>query len=226
METTNIPDQLTYHAPHPPVPQAGKDRLYLPARIISAIFTPFLFPFVAFLLLFSLTYLHILPLRYKITMLVLVYCFTIFLPILSIYLFHKLSGRTLRALRHREKRFIPYVLTILSYAGCLFTMARLHVPRYLSGIITATLLCMVICAIVNVKWKISTHMASSGMMIGGMLSYSFIFQFNPVGWLSAFILLAGMLGSARIIVRQHTLGEVGGGFLVGFLCGVIGILFI
>lgn len=48
----------------------------------------------------------------------------------------------------------------------------------------------------------------------------------PVGWLSGFILLAGLLGSARIILRQHTLCEVGGGFLAGLFCGVTGILFI
>ena len=105
-------------------------------------------------------------------------------------------------------------------------MARLHVPHYLSGIITSSLLCMVICALINFKWKISTHMASSGMIIGGILSYSFIFHFNPIGWLCAFVLLAGMLGSARIILRQHTLGEVGEGFLAGLFCGITGILFI
>ena len=96
----------------------------------------------------------------------------------------------------------------------------------MSGIIIATLLCMIICTSINLKWKISTHMASCGMIIGGLLSYSFIFQFNPIWWLCGFILLAGMLGSARIIVRQHTLNEVGGGFLVGLFCGIIGILFI
>ena len=96
----------------------------------------------------------------------------------------------------------------------------------MSGIIVDTLLCMVICTVINLKWKISTHMASIGMMVGGMLSFSFIFQFNPTWWLCIFILLAGMLGSARIILRQHTLYEVGGGFAVGLFCGVIGILFI
>ena len=226
MDTNNIPDQLAFHEHQQPQLRPEKDALYLPARIISAVFTPFLFPFVAFLLLFSFTYLHILPTRYKVTILTLVYCFTIFLPMLAIYLFHKLNGWTLRAMRDREKRFMPYVLTISSYVGCLITMSRLHVPRYLSGIITATLLCMIICAVINVKWKISTHMASSGMMVGGMLSYSLLFQFNPVWWLCGFILLAGLLGSARIIVRQHTLAEVGGGFLAGLLCGIIGILFI
>ena len=145
---------------------------------------------------------------------------------LSIYLMQKINGWTLHELGKRERRFVPYLLTILSYAGCIFTMYRYHLPRYMGGIITATLLCMVICALIDIIWKISTHTASSGMMVGGLLSYSFIFQFNPISWLCAFILLAGMLGSARIIVRQHTLNEVAGGFFVGLFCGIIGILFI
>ena len=191
MEETNIPSQLTYHEPEPDKGNRPKDTLYRASRVISAVFTPFMLPFVAFVLLFTFTYLRILPLRYKLTVLCIVYCFT-----------------------------------ILSYAGCVLTMYRYHLPRYMGGIIVATLLCMVICALINIKWKISTHTASSGMMVGGLLSYSFIFQFNPTGWLCAFILLAGMLGSARIIVRQHTLNEVAGGFFVGLFCGVIGILFI
>ena len=152
------------------------------------------------------------PLQYKLTVLGLVYCFTILLPMLGIYLFQKINGWTLHELGHREKRFIPYGMTILSYMACLLTMYRIHLPRYMSGIIVATLICMVICTAINTRWKISTHMASSGMMVGGLLSYSFIFQFNPVEWLCFFILLAGMLGSARIIVKQHTLNEVTGGF--------------
>lgn len=226
MEETNIPDQLTYHEHKSDRVDIPKSPLYIGARILSAIFTPFMLPFVAFLLLFCFTYLRMLPMQYKITVLVMVYCFTIFLPMLAIYLLHKINGWSLHALRIRENRFIPYGLTILSYVGCLITMFRIHLPRYMSGIIVATLLCMVICTVINLKWKISTHMASIGMMVGGMLSFSFIFQFNPTWWLCIFILLAGMLGSARIILRQHTLYEVGGGFAVGLFCGVIGILFI
>ena len=231
MEETNIPDQLTYHAPSQETTKEPKDALFMAARIISAIFTPFMVPFVAFLLLFFFTYLRILPLQYKLTVrreytVFSVYCFTILLPMLGIYLLQKINGWTLRELGKREKRFLPYLITIMSYTGCFLTMYRIHLPRYMSGIIIATLLCMVICTSINLKWKISTHMASCGMIIGGLLSYSFIFQFNPIWWLCGFILLAGMLGSARIIVRQHTLNEVGGGFLVGLFCGITGILFI
>ena len=227
MEDTNIPDQLTYHEPERNLrSRDSEDKLFIASRIVSVIFTPFMVPFVAFFLLFFFTYLRIMPLGYKVTVLALVYCFTILLPMLGIYLFQKINGWGIRELGHREKRFIPYGLTILSYMACLLTMYRIHLPRYISGIIVATLICMLLCTVINTKWKISTHMASSGMMVGGLLSYSFIFQFNPVIWLCLFILLSGMLGSARIIVRQHTLNEVGGGFFVGLFCGIIGILFI
>ena len=226
MESTNIPDQLTYHEPEPGLRDRHPDALFVAARIISMIFTPFMVPFVAFCLLFFFTYLRIMPLSYKITVLVLVYCFTILLPMLGIYLFQKINGWGVRELGHREKRFIPYGLTILSYMACLLTMYRIHLPRYMSGVVVAALICMVLCTAVNTKWKVSTHMASSGLMVGGLLSYSLIFQFNPVNWLCFFVLLAGMLGSARIIVRQHSLNEVACGFFVGLFCGVIGILFI
>ena len=176
MEETNIPDQLTYHAPSQETTKEPKDALFMAARIISAIFTPFMVPFVAFLLLFFFTYLRILPLQYKLTVLIMVYCFTILLPMLGIYLLQKINGWTLRELGKREKRFLPYLITIMSYTGCFLTMYRIHLPRYMSGIIIATLLCMVICTSINLKWKISTHMASCGMIIGGLLSYSFIFQ--------------------------------------------------
>ncbi|WP_294589680.1 hypothetical protein [uncultured Phocaeicola sp.] len=225
-EETNIPDQLTFHERKQTSAVPQKDALYLGAQFISAIFTPFMVPFVAFFLLLFFTYLRIMPLSYKITVLALVYCFTILMPMLGIYLFQKINGWGIRELGERKKRFIPYGLTILSYMACLITMYRIHMPRYLAGIILAVLICMVICTLVNLKWKISTHMASSGLMVGGLLSYSLIFQFNPVGWLCFFILLSGLLGSARIIVRQHTLNEVLGGFLVGLFCGVTGILFI
>lgn len=195
------------------------------ARVVSTIFTPFMVPFIAFFLLFFFTYLRIMPLQYKLTVLALVYC----LPFCSrcwASIFSEINGWGIHGLSNRKQRFVPYGLTLLSYLGCYLTMYRIHLPRYMCGIILATMICMIICSLINFRLKISTHMASSGMMVGGLLSYSFIFQFNPVGWLCFFILLSGMLGSARIILRQHTLNEVGGGFLVGLFCGVIGILFI
>ena len=191
------------------------------ARIISVIFTPFSIPFLVFLFLFLFSYLHIMPLAYKLIVLGIVYCFTILLPTLSIFIFRKINEYTAEDMIERKRRFIPFFLTILSYVLCLVMMHRLNIPWYMTGIILASLLIMIICLLVNLKWKLSEHMAGMGAIVGGLISFSALFGYNPVAWLCLFILIAGVLGTARIILQHHTLGEVMIAFLVGFICSLL-----
>ena len=50
--------------------------------------------------------------------------------------------------------------------------------------------------------------------------------FNPVWWLCLVFFVAGLLGTCRMILRQHSLAQVVAGFWVGFICAAIAILFI
>lgn len=200
--------------------------LRISAKVLSALFTPFYVPTVGFLILFLFTYLHMLPLTFQLIVLGVVYAFTVLLPMLGIFVYQRINGWNLRHLGDREKRIVPYAMTILSYGCCLVLMYRMGIPRYLSGIIVAALLAMIGCAVVNIWWKISTHMAAIGEFTGGLVSFSIVFYYNPVRWLCLTILLAGALGTARMILRQHTLSQVLVGFAVGLACGILGILFI
>ena len=187
------------------------------ARIVSAVFTPFSIPFVAFLILFLFSYLNIMPLAYKLIVLGVVYCFTILMPTLTIFLFRKINGFEAKDLTDRKKRYVPYLLTIISYVFCMLMMRKLNIPWYMSGIILTALLMMLISIILNLKWKLSEHMLGMGGIVGGVVSFSALFGYNPVWWLSLFILIAGVLGTARIILQHHTLSEVLTGFVVGFI---------
>ena len=191
------------------------------ARVISAIFTPFSIPFLAFLILFLFSYLRIMPIQYKLIVLGVVYCFTILMPTLTIFLFRKINGFSPEDLGERKRRFMPFLLTITSYVFCLVMMHRLNIPWYMTGIILAALIMMVICIVVNLKWKLSEHMAGVGAFVGGLVSFSALFGYNPVWWLCLFILIAGVLGTARIILQHHTLGEVLVGFAVGLICSLL-----
>ena len=191
------------------------------ARVISAIFTPFSIPFLAFLILFLFSYLRIMPIQYKLIVLGVVYCFTILMPTLTIFLFRKINGFSPEDLGERKRRFMPFLLTITSYVFCLLMMHRLNIPWYMTGIILAALIMMVICIVVNLKWKLSEHMAGIGAIVGGLVSFSALFGYNPVWWLCLFILIAGVLGTARIILQHHTLGEVLVGFAVGLICSLL-----
>ena len=191
------------------------------AKVISAVFTPFSIPFLAFLVLFIFSYLRIMPLQYKLIVLGIVYCFTILMPTMTIFLFRKVNGFARQDLSDRKKRYVPILLTIISYVFCLMMMHKLNIPWYMTGIIFASLIVMIICVIVNLKWKLSEHMAGAGAIIGGLVAFSALFGYNPVGWLCIFILVAGVLGTARIILQHHTLGEVMGGFAVGLICTLL-----
>ena len=194
--------------------------------VLSAIFNPFLIPSFAFVLLFAFTYLSIMPIQYVMFVISIVVAFTIVSPWLFICLYKWTNRWTMKEISERKKRFIPYLLTIMSYGTCLILMHRMHFPTYFSGIIVASLMCIAICTLLNLRWRISIHLAGCGMLIGGLLAYSYLFLFNPGWWLCGFILLAGIQGTARISYHQHTLLEVIVGFIVGMFCSVIGILFI
>ena len=198
--------------------------LIVAARLLSAVFRPYYIPIVGFVALFTFTYLSLLPLLYKLTVVAMVYVFTILLPRLCIYVYRKLNGWAPVQLRLRENRAIPYILFILSYVACLHLMFRMHMPRYMCGILVSALLIQMVCVIVNVWWKISLHSAGAGGVIGALVAYSVLFMFNPVWWLCVTVLISGAVGTARMLLRQHSLAQVVAGTLVGVVCGFAGII--
>ncbi len=194
--------------------------IILAARIMSMIFTPFYLPLVGLVALFLFSYMSLLPLAYKLPMLLTVYISTILMPSLLIHLYRRFQGWTSKELGRKERRVVPYLISILCYFGCFFLMEYRNTPRVISIILVAALVIQMVCALINVWWKISTHTAGIGGLAGGLVVYSIAFSFNPIWWLAFVILLAGMVGTARMILRQHTLAQVVTGFLVGVVCAL------
>lgn len=194
------------------------------ARVLSLVFTPFYLPTVGLMALFMFSYLSLLPWLFKIQVLTLVYLFTVLMPILVIRLYRHLQGWTLIELGRRERRAVPYVISIGCYLLCTYVMDRLHIPHFMGSIVVAALVIQIVCAIVNSWWKISTHTAAIGGMAGGLFAFGEIFAFNPVWWLCVVFIVAGLLGTSRMVLRQHSLSQVVGGFLTGALCAAATIL--
>jgi membrane-associated phospholipid phosphatase len=200
--------------------------MILAARIVSMLFTPFYLPIVGLIALFLFSYLSIFPLAYKLQVLIMTYLFTILLPTVMIHLYRRYQGWNLIELGHRERRMVPYIISIVCYFTCIYLMERLHMPHFMSAIIIAALLLQIVCAIINVWWKISTHTAAIGGVGGALFAFAEYLGFNPVWWLCLVFFVAGLLGTCRMILRQHSLAQVVAGFWVGFICAAIAILFI
>ena len=198
--------------------------LILAARIVSMLFTPFYLPLVGMLALFIFSYLRIFPFAYKLQVILMVYIFTILLPTFIIHLYRRYQGWSLLQLGTKERRMIPYVISIICYLTCYYVMSLLHIPHFMGRILVAALMVQIVCAIINIWWKISTHTAAIGGVAGALLAFSLFFGFYPIWWLCLILFGAGILGTARIILRQHTLLQVVAGFFVGLICAYLGIL--
>ena len=194
--------------------------IIIAARVVSMVFTPFYLPLAGLLALFIFSYMSLMPLFYKTLVMLTVYLFTILLPTMLIHIYRRHQRWTPKELGQRERRMVPYVLSILSYFTCVYIMKTIHIPHFMSSIVIAALGIQIVCAIVNAWWKISTHTAAIGGVVGALFAFAAIFGFNPIPWLCATIILAGIVGTSRMILRQHSLGEVVAGFVVGVAVGL------
>ena len=189
--------------------------IIIASRVVSLIFTPFYLPLVGLILLFTFSYLNLLPASYRLEVLSLVYLFTILMPTFFIHLYRRYQGWTLFELSNKRRRLIPYLISICCYVTCIQVLNALNIFQFVSTIVFAALMVQIVCGLITIWWKISTHTAAIGGMAGTLIVFAEIFGFNPAWWLCLILVVAGVLGSARMILRQHTLAQVAVGFLVG-----------
>ncbi|HCC87021.1 MAG TPA: hypothetical protein DEQ17_01930 [Prevotella sp.] len=193
--------------------------IIIAARTVSMVFTPFYLPLAGLLALFIFSYMSLMPLFYKTLVMLTVYLFTILLPTLLIHAYRNYQGWSRWQLGKRESRMVPYIIAILCYTLCYFVMSYFHVPQFMANILVAALLIQVACAVVNVWWKISTHTAAIGGFEGALVAFSILFAFNPLWWFCVILVIAGAVGTSRMILRQHSLSQVITGFLSGTVIG-------
>ena len=196
--------------------------ILLIARLFSSVFRPSYYPTVGTLILVLFTYLRIFPVAFKLWLLALVYIFTFCLPALGIFIYRRLHGWSSFELRKRHKRAVPYIINICCYLCLMHIFHVSHIPHFVTAIIGISLLIQCACIIINLWWKVSMHSAGSGGVIGAIIAYSAIFGFNPIWWLCLAIFVSGCVMTSRMLLRQHTLGQVLGGTLIGIVCAIVG----
>lgn len=206
---------------HPHLRVKKRERIHVVARALSAVFRPTYYPLMGMCILLLFSYLSLFPWAWKVGVLALVYFWTILLPAIGVYFHRRAAHLSEQDLLLHRNRIVPYVLHIVSYGFLWYLLYSVHAPSFVKALIVISLLVQCVCTVITVWWKISMHSAGVGAIIGALVVYSAIFQFNPVWWLCLAILVSGLVNSSRMLLRQHTLGQVMGGTLVGFLCSIL-----
>jgi len=84
-------------------------------------------------------------------------------------------------------------------------------------------LVIVVLLLISFKWKISNHMAALGGLSGVFFAFSFRNGLNPVYALLTVVIIAGLVGTARLALNKHNIWQIIAGYLLGFviLYGVV-----
>lgn len=189
------------------------------ANILSWIFVPLMMPVYGIILIFSLSFLSYAPAHTKWVFTLIVFGANFIIPMALVLLLKKIGMISDVGLNGREERLVPYIISILCLAGTgvflYLKMAPIWVVMFYFGGALAALVNLV----VNFRWKISAHAAGIAGIVAMLIE---MMKQGPtiVGmtwWIVGSIIVAGLLGSARIWLGRHTLMQVLAGSAVGFL---------
>ena len=170
------------------------------ANILSIAFHPLLMVTYGVALAFASTYLAVYPLQMKLLILSGVFLMTAVVPAIFIFLLVKYGNAG------------DYALIV----ACAFFLLRMLLPFWLVVILFGTAAVMLIAMGINFRWKISAHMIGIGGLIGGIMGIAQIYALNPWRGFIIGFLIAGCLGTSRLILQRHTPAQVYAGFGLGF----------
>jgi len=148
-----------------------------------------------------------------------IFMMTALFPLMSVLLMRRTGLFTDLTMPTRQERIPAYLSTLLYYGMCYYLLRiRLGEPVTL-GILFGSVSVLLLVLLITLRWKISAHMAGIGGLIGALLAVMAKDDVEAPWLLCTLFALAGALGTARLVVSDHTPAQVYAGAVLG--CGCV-----
>lgn len=142
---------------------------------------------------------------------------TFVIPIIFMLIFKRFGIIKSLTMDGKEDRFIPLIIMVIF----LFTIQSLFRDIIALGIFNFFISCnIVLCCIVfwiNIYWKISLHGIGWGSFVATLFIMATISLKIYLPYFLASIIVSGIVGSARLYLKSHSISQVYTGFAVGFI---------
>ena len=196
------------------------------SKFISIIFHPVLIPTLGFFLLFnSGFYFSMLTWEAKRFVLLVVFFSTGILPILSVAIL-ALNSKFDISMENSRDRIIPLMSSSIFYYLGYVLLGRMKAFPVFKIFLVASVLVIIALLLISFKWKISNHMAAVGGVTGTIFALSFRSGINPIFTILTVILISGLVGTARMVLKKHDLKQLTAGYILGFFVLYLVIYFV
>ncbi len=189
------------------------------AQVISVVFYPLFVPTYAFAVLLTMPayFSALLPVASKWLLIGMIFLTTCLVPTLFFIIMIKTNIVNTKWLSDKEDRTFPYTVSIIFFYLAYYMLRKLQVSPVLTYfMIGATFLNVLIMGI-NFFWKISSHMASIGAVVGMVVGLSYFLGTFYFGLIAGSLAASGLVGFARLKLEAHTPAQIYTGFLLGFM---------
>ncbi|HAB41962.1 MAG TPA: hypothetical protein DCE24_08915 [Porphyromonadaceae bacterium] len=189
------------------------------AQIISFVFSPLIVPTYGVAAALWLSMLSLLPSVILWRTLGYTFALTCLFPMIIIFIMWKIGYLSDPGLNKRTERTLPYIVVLLGYLGCAYMFYRMHAPVWLTGFMIGGSVAVIVSIFVNRWWKISAHMAAMGgaLVMTFRLLVSNLAVVDMLWPIVIAVVCTGLVCTARVGLRRHTLMQVLAGTANGFI---------
>ena len=191
------------------------------AKLLSRLLHPIFIPTIT-LAIISTKFLNIIILSNQLNIIIIgTVIFTLLFPLLSIlYLLFTKRIKSLQ-IEEKEERILPILFTIIwMLIGYYFLGNILEYAPVVNSIYLGMIATLGITLLITKYWKISLHMAAIGGCFGVFLNLQYIYG-GVINYVIFILILSGLLGYSRAILKAHNMQQIYSGFLLGVLMLVI-----
>ena len=158
---------------------------------------------------------YLTPLENKIRITFIVFLFTCLMPLINIFILYKLKRIQSITLSNQNERTYPYITTTLFYFGLFYLLMDINIWNSVKVFVLGGGSAILACALINLKYKISAHMTGIGGLLGVLIATSYLIKFDMTIYYIIVILLAGLIGSSRMLLKEHLASQIYSGFFLG-----------
>lgn len=187
------------------------------ASVISYLLHPILVPFYAVILLLKPSFLvNGIPFQGKLMLLTLVLLTVVLLPLFLMVIYKKMGWISSYYLADKKERKLPLITMGFLQLIMAIMFQRLQISTVFHlFFLTAAVLTVVLLLITN-YWKISLHTSAVGGLLGALSGMAIALKVDFILPVLGVVLLAGVVGYARLKLETHNTSQVYVGYIVGF----------
>ena len=150
---------------------------------------------------------------------------TFMFPVFAVLMMRQLGFLKSFTMNDAKERIIPYISTLMFFIWTFMVFCKSGDPVILSAIMLGACLATSVAFLINMFRKISLHATGMGAMLALAFGNAFFSAHNLIFSLMLVSIIAGVIGTSRLVLKAHRDSDLYLGYFIGFMMQMVAFKF-